>query len=308
MGTRATEVIVKIGWLHGLPPAQRSILRALAHRYNDATGLCFPSIRKLAEEEGIGKGAIRHTIAKLLDAGRILRSTVFGRPGYLFPAAVEAVIKQYGIALRDGLHFDIRVAYAGEVEYAEARQYDAGGDQIDAQARQYDAGGGSYRRGGGIKQTRVTEVTTTNQKNPTTSINSLADTSPTIDLHEVDIQPPKPRPVLLQKDAITDPDTAKSVYNTLELAIGESDMLTPREMEIRTILYHGVENGHHLTRDRRYELRSEYSDIARQKRLQEEGSHDIRDEHAHTKGMPALQSASHFGRLPPAQPPLRRQE
>ena len=308
MGTRATEVIVKIGFLHGLPPAQRSILRALAHRYNDATGLCFPSIRKLADEEGIGKGAIRHTIAKLLDAGRILRSTVFGRPGYLFPAAVEAVIKQYGIALRDGIHFDIRLAYAGEVEYAEARQYDAGGDQIDAQARQYDAGGGSIRRGGGIRVTRVTEVTTTNQKNPTTSINSLADTSPTIDLHEVDIQPPKPRPVLLQKDAITDPDTVKSVYNSLEMPTGYSGMLTQREMEIRTILYRGVENGHHLTDDRRYELRGEYADIARQKRLQQEDCHDIRDDRPQTKGVPALQFESEFDRLPPAQPPLRRPE
>ena len=282
---------MKIGFLHGLPAAQRSMLRALAHRFNDATGLCFPSIRSLADEEGIkNKGAVRHTINKLIAAGRIERSDVFGRPGFRFPAAVEAVIFQYGFALRDGLEFRIKTAYAAELESAEARQGDAGGGQGDAHARQGDAGGGSSRRGGRVNMTRVTEVTTTDKKNATGSMNSLADQSSQNGSHEIDRKPPEPRPVLVPAAAVSDPSTAEAVFNTLEIPKKEPDMLTLREKEIRTIFHDGLENGRHLDDDRRGDLRRELFDIAQKKRLKKEEANDgieidftTEEEHAHDR-------------------------
>ncbi len=90
----------------------------------------------------------------------------------------------------------------------------------------------------------------------------------------------QPRSLLVPSGAITEPDTAAAVFNSLEIETSSEtenetrggDMLSARETEIRTIIYWGQENGRPIDENRRDELRRELFAIAQQRRMEQ--AHD----------------------------------
>lgn len=72
-------------------PTRKAVLVALANAANHHSGLCFPSISRLAHETELSERAVRKALADLCDQGLIVRERTrnldgtFGRYHYRFP-------------------------------------------------------------------------------------------------------------------------------------------------------------------------------------------------------------------------------
>ena len=93
MSVRAIKWAYSVLPLLDLPPTERCVLLVLAYRHHDRTGACFPGMKTIAEDCGVGERRARQAVRLLAAWGVIKvrrggttlgnasnRYTLFGKP------------------------------------------------------------------------------------------------------------------------------------------------------------------------------------------------------------------------------------
>lgn len=68
--------------MRGLTPSENLVLLLLANRHNNDTGLCYPSVSRIAEESGMHRATVMRAINALEKKGLLTISKTFGKSNH----------------------------------------------------------------------------------------------------------------------------------------------------------------------------------------------------------------------------------